>query len=287
MIYTKTRLLLQKHGIVAKKKYGQNFLVDEGVIEDILDAAEIGKEDIVIEVGPGIGTLTRYLCERAKHVIAVEIDKKLYDILTDELSVYGNIDIISADILKTDLASVIGELEDRGISGNVKVAANLPYYITTPVILYLLGCGVHFDKMVFMIQKEVADRMCASPGTSEYGSLTLAVGYYGDVRCERTVGPECFIPRPSVESAVVSISMYDAPPVPGDREIIFKLIRGSFNQRRKTLVNGIANFDGLDYTKDEIRKALADIGKDENIRGEKLSLGDFSDLADALLQCRS
>ncbi len=282
MIYTKTKLLLQKHGIVAKKKYGQNFLVDEGVIEDILDAAGICRDDIVLEVGPGIGTLTRYLCERAKHVVAVEIDKKLYPILCEELSVYGNIDIINADILKTDIGACIGELKERGITGNIKVAANLPYYITTPVILYLLECGVHFEKMVFMIQKEVADRMCAMPGTGEYGSLTLAVGYYGTVRKERLVGPGCFIPRPSVDSVVISIEMHEEPPVTGDRELIFKLIRASFNQRRKTLVNGIANFDGLDYTKDEVKTALASIGKKEDIRGEKLSLQDFSDLADAL-----
>ena len=282
MIYTKTRLLLQKYGIVAKKKYGQNFLVDEGVIEDILDAADIGREDIVLEVGPGIGTLTRYLCERAKHVIAVEIDGKLFSILNDELSVYKNIDIVNADVLKTDIASCIEEVKSRGITGNVKVAANLPYYITTPVILRLLECGVHFEKMVFMIQKEVADRMCADPGTGEYGSLTLAVGYYGTPVRERIVGPECFIPRPSVDSAVVSIAMHKEPPVPGDRELIFKLIRASFNQRRKTMVNAVANFDGLDLSKDDVRAALLAIGKDENIRGEKLSLQDYSDLADAL-----
>lgn len=275
-----TIAVLKKYNIHFQKKFGQNFLIDTHVLDKIVDAAGIGKEDFVLEIGPGIGTLTQYLCERAREVTAVEIDKKLIPVLADTLAAYDNVTVLNQDILKVDIM----ELAEKKNEGRpIKVVANLPYYITTPIIMSLLESKVPLDTVTVMIQKEVADRMQAAPGSKEYGALSLAVAYYADAYLAANVPSHCFMPRPNVGSAVVRLSCHKKPPVQvADEKHMFALIRASFNQRRKTLQNGIYNYSGLSYSKEEIERALAQLGLPPAVRGEALSLEDFARLSDVL-----
>lgn len=275
-----TIAVLKKYNIHFQKKFGQNFLIDTHVLDKIVDAAGIGKEDFVLEIGPGIGTLTQYLCERAREVTAVEIDKKLIPVLEDTLAAYDNVTVLNQDILKVDIT----ELAEKKNEGRpIKVVANLPYYITTPIIMSLLESKVPLDTVTVMIQKEVADRMQAAPGSKEYGALSLAVAYYADAYLAANVPPHCFMPRPNVGSAVVRLSCHKKPPVQvADEKHMFALIRASFNQRRKTLQNGIYNYSGLSYSKEEIERALVQLGLSPGVRGEALSLEDFARLSDEL-----
>ena len=274
--------ILKKYQFVFQKKYGQNFLIDTHVLDKIMKAADIGSEDLAIEVGPGIGTLTQYLCENAKNVAAIEIDDMLIPILNDTLSEYDNIEIIHDDVLKVDIGSVI---EKYGSCRKVKVVANLPYYITTPIIMSLFESKVPIDSITVMVQKEVAERMQAKPGTKDYGALSLAVQYYADAKIVANVPPNCFMPRPNVGSAVIHLKKLETNPYEvKDEKLLFKIIRASFNQRRKTLQNGLKNAQDLPYSKDEILQAIRESGLDEGIRGEKLSLEQFVTLANILKQ---
>lgn len=276
--------VLQKYEFQFKKKFGQNFLIDPHVLDKIVDAAQITKEDFVLEIGPGIGTLTQYLCEHAKQVLAVEIDAKLIPILKETLAPYDNVEVLHGDILKQD----IQQIADTYNEGKpIKVVANLPYYITTPIIMELFESHVPLANVTVMVQKEVADRMKAEPGTKDYGALSLAVQYYAKPYIAAFVPPNCFMPRPNVGSAVIRLDCLSRVPVEvHDEKLMFRLIRASFNQRRKTLQNGIANSPELDYTKEEAAKAIAQAGFDVRIRGEKLGLSEFAKLADELEKMR-
>ncbi|MCR5330800.1 MAG: 16S rRNA (adenine(1518)-N(6)/adenine(1519)-N(6))-dimethyltransferase RsmA [Lachnospiraceae bacterium] len=273
-----TIAILNKYHIVFQKKYGQNFLIDEHVIEKILKAAGITKDDTVLEIGPGIGTLTQYLCENAGHVIAVEIDKNLIPILeNDTLAQYENVRIINDDVMKLDLKELI-ETENGGKP--IKVVANLPYYITTPIVMALLEKKLPVESITVMVQKEVAARMQAKPGSSDYGALSLAVRYYSEPYIAANVPVNCFMPRPGVDSAVIRMKLYREPPVHVENEeLLFALIRASFNQRRKTLLNGICNFSGLNITKERAAEAIARTGLSPDVRGEMLSLEQFAVLS--------
>ncbi len=269
--------IIKKHNIAFQKRFGQNFLIDGHVIEKIIKAADITKDDIVLEIGPGIGTLTQYLAEAAKKVYAVEIDKNLIPVLEETLREYDNVNVINEDILKVDIKKLLGE------KNTCKVVANLPYYITTPIIMRLFEEHIPADSITVMVQKEVAQRMQAAPKTKDYGALTLAVRYYAEPYIAANVPPNCFIPRPNVGSAVIRLTKWDKPVVHvEDEALMFKLIRASFNQRRKTLQNGINNFPGLSFTKEEVSNALCSMGLDENIRGEALTLEQFAELANIL-----
>ena len=272
---------LQKYGFTFQKKFGQNFLIDSHVIKKIIAAAEITKDDIVVEIGPGMGTLTQYLAEAAGKVYAVEIDKALIPILADTLSEYDNVTVINDDILKVDInALAYGEDAPKR---KVKIVANLPYYITTPIIMGILEKNVNVSYMVVMVQKEVAERMDASPGNKDYGALSLAVQYRAETYLAANVPPNVFLPRPNVGSAVIRLKVYDEPKVSvNDEKLMFKLIKASFGERRKTLQNGISNYPELSFTKDEVAAALRQMGLDERIRGEKLSLEEFARLSDIL-----
>ena len=272
--------VLQKYHFNFQKKFGQNFLIDPNVLERIMDAAEITGEDCVLEIGPGIGTMTQYLCERARHVISVEIDKNLIPILEDTLAAYDNKTIINEDILKVDM-NRLAEVYNGGKP--MKVVANLPYYITTPIIMGLFENKVPLKSITIMVQKEVADRMQEEPGTKDYGALSLAVQYYARPEIVANVPPNCFIPRPNVGSAVIRLTRYEVPPVTvKDEKKMFELIRASFNQRRKTLVNGLGNARNLNLSKDRITKALEEMGLSPMVRGETLSLEQFARLSDLL-----
>lgn len=272
--------VLQKHQFQFKKKFGQNFLIDPHVLDKIVDAAQITKEDFVLEIGPGIGTLTQYLCENARQVLAVEIDKNLIPILQETLSPFDNVDVLEGDILKQDIEAIA---EKYNGGKPIKVVANLPYYITTPIIMELFESRVPLANVTVMVQKEVADRMKATPGTKEYGALSLAVQYYAEPYIAAFVPPNCFMPRPNVGSAVIRLDCLAKTPVEVNNEkLMFRLIRASFNQRRKTLQNGIANSPELQFSKDDVAKALVAEGFDERIRGEKLGLSDFARLSDRL-----
>lgn len=272
--------ILNKYKFVFQKKFGQNFLIDTHVLDKIIRAAGITKDDFVLEIGPGIGTLTQYLCEHAREVVAVEIDKKLIPILSETLSEYSNVTVLNSDILKTDINKLI---QEKNGGKPIKVVANLPYYITTPIIMDLFERHIPLDNVTVMVQREVADRMEAQPGTKNYGALTLAVRYYAEPYIAAFVPPNCFMPRPNVGSAVIRLTLYKEPQVKvRDEALLFALIRASFNQRRKTLVNGLYNSEDLNFTKDEILKALNEIGLSEDIRGEKLSLEQFAELANIL-----
>lgn len=274
--------VLQKHQFQFKKKFGQNFLIDAHVLDKIMDAAQIGEDDFVLEIGPGIGTLTQYLCEHARQVLAVEIDKNLIPILKETLTPFKNVEVRQGDILKQD----IQEIADRYNGGNpIKVVANLPYYITTPIIMELFESHVPLANVTVMVQKEVADRMKAEPGTKTYGALSLAVQYYAEPYIAAFVPPNCFMPRPAVGSAVIRLDCLTKTPIEvKDEKLMFRLIRASFNQRRKTLQNGIANSPELSFSKEEVAEALAMAGLDASIRGEKLGLAQFAELADNLLE---
>ena len=276
--------VLQKYNFVFQKKFGQNFLIDTHVLDKIIGSAEITKDDVVLEIGPGIGTMTQYLACAAKKVIAVEIDKALIPILEDTLSEYENVRVINHDVLKVDIAK-LAEEENGGKP--IKVVANLPYYITTPIIMGLFENHVPIDSITIMVQKEVADRMQVGPGTKDYGALSLAVQYYAKPYIVANVPPNCFMPRPKVGSAVIRLERYENPPVTvEDEKLMFRLIRASFNQRRKTLANGLKNSPELDYTKEEIEAAIEALGRGASIRGEALTLEEFAKLADLLSECR-
>ena len=274
--------VLQKHDFHFRKKFGQNFLIDTHVLDKIVDAAELTEEDFVLEIGPGIGTMTQYLCERARRVLAVEIDDKLIPILQETLSSYDNVEILHGDILKQDIQAIADKYND---GKPIKVVANLPYYITTPIIMQLLESRVPLANVTVMVQKEVAERMQAEPGTKEYGALSLAVQYYAKPYLAANVPPNCFMPRPNVGSAVIRLDCLKKNPIyVKDEKLMFRLIRASFNQRRKTLQNGICNSGELDFTKEEVARALEAVGLPPAIRGEKLGLTEFARLSDELMR---
>ena len=272
--------ILQKYNFNFQKKFGQNFLINTGVLEDIIDAAEVTDEDMVLEIGPGIGTMTQYLCENARQVIAVEIDTNLIPILKDTLSAYDNVRIINDEILKVD----INELAREYNNGRpIKVVANLPYYITTPIIMGLFESHVPIESITVMVQKEVADRMQAGPGTKDYGALSLAVQYYSKPQIVVNVPPSCFMPQPKVGSTVISLRRHQQPVVQvEDEKLMFKVIRASFNQRRKTLANGLNNYGGINLTKEQIQQSIEELGVPVNIRGEALSLEQFACLSNII-----
>lgn len=278
-----TIAVLQKYDFVFQKKFGQNFLIDTHVLDKIVSAAEITKEDVVLEIGPGIGTLTQYLAYQAKEVIAVEIDKALIPILQDTLSAYDNVTILNEDILKVDINRLV---EEKNQGKPIKVVANLPYYITTPIIMGLFESHVPVASITVMVQKEVADRMQVGPGTKDYGALSLAVQYYAEPYIVANVPQNCFMPRPKIGSAVIRLTRHEKPPVEvKDEKLMFRLIRASFNQRRKTLANGLKNDSSLPYTKEVVEKAIADCGFSPTIRGEALTLEEFAKLANYLYEC--
>ena len=270
--------VLVRHDFHFQKKYGQNFLIDPHVLDKIMDGAGIGSQDFVLEIGPGIGTMTQYLAERARRVTAVEIDERLIPVLKDTLSEYDNVEVLHQDILKTDIGRIISE-ENEGRP--IKVVANLPYYITTPILMALLEQKLPLDSVTVMVQKEVAERMQALPGTKEYGALSLAVQYYTKPRIIASVPPNCFMPRPNVGSSVIRLDVYAEPVVKvKDEKKMFSVIRACFNQRRKTLVNSLAG--GGAAEKEKTLAALAAMGLDERIRGETLSVEQFAKLSDLL-----
>lgn len=274
---------IKKYDFAFQKKFGQNFLIDEHVLNKIIGAAGVTKDDMVLEIGPGFGTLTQYLAESAREVVAVEIDKALIPVLNETLADYNNVTIINDDILKVDIEGLVNERND---GKPVKVVANLPYYITTPIIMSLLENHVPVDNITVMVQKEVAERMQAGPGTKDYGALSLAVQYYAKPYIAANVPPNCFIPRPNVGSAVIRLELFDAPPVKViDERLMFQMIRASFNQRRKTLQNSIVN-GGVPVTKDRIVAALKRMELSETIRGEALTLSQFAELANILSEER-
>ena len=275
-----TIAVLQRYGFNFQKKYGQNFLIDTHVLDKIIGAAQIGPDDFVLEIGPGIGTMTQYLAEAAREVIAVEIDTKLIPILQDTLKEYDNVTVLNEDILKVDIRKIA---EEKNGGKPIKVVANLPYYIATPIIMGLFESEVPLDSITVMVQKEVADRMQVGPGTKDYGALSLAVQYYAEPYIVANVPPNCFIPRPAVGSAVIRLTRYQEKPVKvNDASFMFKIIRASFNQRRKTLQNGLYNSSELRIPKEKTVAALEEMGLTPTIRGEKLSLEEFALLSDIL-----
>ena len=272
--------VLQKYNFVFQKKFGQNFLIDPHVLEKIVEAAGVTKEDFVLEIGPGIGTMTQYLCENAREVVAVEIDTNLIPILEDTLSAYDNVTVINQDILKLDIAKLAMERND---GKPIKVVANLPYYITTPIIMGLFESHVPIDSITVMVQKEVADRMQVGPGTKDYGALSLAVQFYAKPEIVANVPPNCFMPRPKVGSAVIRLTRHEEVPVQVDDEkLMFSIIRASFNQRRKTLANGLSNAPQVHLSKEEIQQCIAELGEPLTIRGEALTLEQFATLSNII-----
>ena len=279
-----TKEIINKYSFAFQKKFGQNFLIDSNVLESIIRGAEITKDDFVLEIGPGIGTMTQYLCEAARQVVAVEIDKMLIPILEDTLSEYDNVEVINQDVLKVDIKSLA---EEKNNGKPIKVVANLPYYITTPIIMGLFESGVPIDSITIMVQKEVADRMQTGPGSKDYGALSLAVQYYATAKVILNVSATCFMPRPNVDSAVIKLTRHKEPTINvADEKLMFKIIRASFNQRRKTLVNGLKNSPELSFSKEQIVKAIEKIGKPETIRGEALTLEEFAELANAFTELK-
>lgn len=277
--------VLQKYNFAFQKRFGQNFLIDTHVLEKIIASANITKDDFVLEIGPGIGTMTQYLAEAAREVAAVEIDNTLIPILADTLKDWDNVTVINNDVLKVDLRQLA--IEKNG-GRPIKVVANLPYYITTPIIMGLFENKVPIDSITIMVQKEVADRMQVGPGTKDYGALSLAVQYYAKPQIVANVPPNCFMPRPKVGSAVIRLEKYEKPPVQvKDEKLMFRIIRASFNQRRKTLVNGLKNSQELSFTKEEIEKALTVCGLSLNVRGEALTLEQFAELANAFYDLKN
>lgn len=275
---TNTLAVINKHEFAFQKKFGQNFLIDEGIVNKIVREAGVTKDDFVLEIGPGIGTMTQLLCEQAGGVAAVEIDTNLIPILKETLAEYDNVTIINEDILKVDIKKLA---EEKNGGKPIKVVANLPYYITTPIIIGLFESNVPIDSITVMVQKEVADRMQVGPGTKDYGALSLAVQYYSKPQVVINVPPECFIPRPNVGSAVIRLTRYKEPPVKvRDEKLMFRLIRASFNQRRKTLANGLNNSPEINFSKEEITAAIESLHKGPSIRGEALTLSEFAALSD-------
>ena len=274
-----TNAILEKYGFRFQKKFGQNFLIDEMILEDIIDAANITSDDVVVEIGPGIGTMTQYLCERAGSVLAVEIDTNLIPILSETLAEYDNVEILNEDILKVDLSDYVHAHGDKPL----KVVANLPYYITTPIIMGLLESDLPLASITVMVQKEVADRMQEGPGTKDYGALSLAVQYYSKPEIVAIVPKTSFIPQPKVDSAVIRLDIYDKPPVDCENpKLMFQMIRAAFNQRRKTLMNGLNNAGILSMNKEALASIITEMGFPESVRGEQLSLEEFAMLANAV-----
>lgn len=278
---TNTIAVLNRYGFSFQKKFGQNFLIDENVVEKIVRDAGVTKDDFVLEIGPGIGTMTQILCENAREVVAVEIDDKLIPILMeDTLSWYDNVTVIHEDILKLDIVKLANE---RNGGKPIKVVANLPYYITTPIIMGLFESHVPLDSITIMVQKEVADRMQVGPGTKDYGALSLAVQYYAKAQILLNVPASCFMPRPNVDSAVIQLTRYEKPPVEvADEHLMFRLIRASFNQRRKTMTNSVGNSPELSVSKEQMAAALEKCGLSATVRGEALTLAQFAELANVL-----
>ena len=272
--------ILQKYNFNFQKKFGQNFLIDEHVLDKIIRAAEITKDDYVLEIGPGIGTMTQYLACAAREVTAVEIDRALIPILEDTLKEYDNVSILNEDILKVNIAALAKE---KNGGRPIKVVANLPYYITTPIIMGLFESHVPLESITVMVQKEVADRMQVGPGTKDYGALSLAVQYYAEPYIVANVPPNCFMPRPAVGSAVIRLTRHQKPPVEVmDEKLMFRLIRASFNQRRKTLANGLKNSGELNLSKEVITAAIEKLGKGSSVRGEALDLEEFARLTNII-----
>lgn len=272
--------VLQKYHFNFQKKFGQNFLIDTHVLEKIIASAGVTQEDFVLEIGPGIGTMTQYLCESAREVVAVEIDQNLIPILQDTLGAYDNVTVINEDILKLDIAKLARE---RNGGNPIKVVANLPYYITTPIIMGLFESHVPIESITVMVQKEVADRMQVGPGTKDYGALSLAVQYYAKPEIVANVPPNCFMPRPNVGSAVIRLTRHDTMPVDvEDEKLMFAIIRASFNQRRKTLANGLSNAPGIRLSKEEIQESITELGVPVTIRGEALTLQQFAELSNII-----
>lgn len=277
--------VLQKYNFNVQKKFGQNFLVDKNILEKIVDAAQITEADCVLEIGPGIGTMTQYLAERAGTVIAVEIDKNLIPVLQDTLSSYNNVTVIHGDILKVDIDRIVKE---QNGGRPMKVVANLPYYITTPIIMALFEKHIALQSITIMIQKEVADRMQAGPGTKDYGALSLAVQYYAEPKIVANVPAACFFPKPNVDSTVIQLVKYTEPPAAvEDENYLFAVIRASFNQRRKTLINGLSNAGTLGVSKENIKDVLDRMGLPSTVRGETLTLEQFTELSNCLLSVRA
>ena len=275
-----TIAVLEKYNFKFRKSYGQNFLIDDHILNKIVEAADITKDDCVLEIGPGIGTMTQYLCEAAGRVVAVEIDTGLIPILNDTLSEYDNVTIINDDVLKVDIRSLCDEYNG---GRPIKVVANLPYYITTPIVMGLFESHVPLESITVMVQKEVAERMQTGPGSKDYGALSLAVAYYSKAEVVATVSPNCFIPKPNVESSVIRMTLHKENPVDVlDEALLFKLIRATFNQRRKTLVNSLSNAGISGVDKDRIRAALSAMNKPEAIRGETFTLEEFATLSNLL-----
>ena len=272
--------VLQKYGFVFQKRFGQNFLIDTRVLDRIIEASEITKDDFVLEIGPGIGTMTQYLADAAREVTAVEIDDALIPILQDTLKEWDNVSVIHGDILKTDIRKIADE---KNQGRPIKVVANLPYYITTPIIMGLFESHVPVDSITVMVQKEVADRMQTGPGSKDYGALSLAVQYYAKPEIVANVPPNCFMPRPKVGSAVIRLTRHQNPPVQAkDEKLMFRLIRASFNQRRKTLANGLKNSGELNLSKEVITAAIEKLGKGSSVRGEALDLEEFARLTNII-----
>ena len=274
---TNTLAIINRYEFAFQKKFGQNFLIDQGIVEKIVREAGVTKDDFVLEIGPGIGTMTQILCENAREVAAVEIDRKLIPILNDTLSEYDNVTIINDDILKVDINKLA---EEKNGGRPIKVVANLPYYITTPLIMGLFESHVPLDSITIMVQKEVADRMQTGPGSKDYGALSLAVQFYAKPEIVVNVPPECFMPRPNVGSAVIRLKRHETRPVDvKDEKLMFRIIRASFNQRRKTLANGLNNSPEIGYTKEQIAAAIEELGRGASIRGEALTLEEFARLS--------
>jgi len=274
---TNTLAVINRYEFAFQKKFGQNFLIDQGIVEKIVREAGVTKDDFVLEIGPGIGTMTQILCENAREVAAVEIDRKLIPILNDTLSEYDNVTIINDDILKVDINKLA---EEKNGGRPIKVVANLPYYITTPIIMGLFESHVPLDSITIMVQKEVADRMQTGPGSKDYGALSLAVQFYAKPEIVVNVPPECFMPRPNVGSAVIRLKRHETRPVDvKDEKLMFRIIRASFNQRRKTLANGLNNSPEIGYTKEQIAAAIEELGRGASVRGEALTLEEFARLS--------
>lgn len=276
--------VLQKYQFNFQKKFGQNFLIDTRILEEIIAASGVGKDDFVLEIGPGIGTMTQYLCEAAREVVAVEIDNNLIPILKDTLAAYHNVEVLNEDILKVDINRLA---QEKNGGRPIKVVANLPYYITTPIIMGLFESHVPIDSITIMVQKEVADRMQVGPGTKDYGALSLAVQYYAKPEIVVNVPPSCFMPQPKVGSAVIRLTRHEKSPVDvKDEKLMFQIIRASFNQRRKTLANGLSNFPQLQLDKQQVTDCITALGVPATIRGEALSLEQFAQLSNIIYDCR-
>ncbi len=284
MIKNNTSEIIKKHGLKLTKALGQNFLTDFSVVQRIVDASDMDKDTLAIEIGPGVGSMTRELAERSAGVAAIEIDKRLIPALNDNLSDYSNVSIINEDIMKADIDAIIKKYKELYNAKSVKVVANLPYYITTPIIMRFLEEVKGVDKMVFMVQKEVAERMVSGPGTKDYGALSVAVQFYSNPKIVFDVPPHCFIPQPEVHSTIIGLDILSEPPVEvADKNLYFKIVKASFGQRRKTLVNALSNSGFFNKSKEQLKQIIAEMGLNENIRGEVLTVAQFAQLTNLII----